>query len=88
MTLRIVSVWTSSFAAILLVFAAGGANAQPNCEGVPRGPEHTNCYLTLSQFYRAQSNLAADRALAQSDVAWYRAINGTDPLKPKARRRR
>ncbi len=93
MTLRVISVrtasvWTASFAAILLVFAAAVADAQPNCEAVPRGPERTDCYLALSQFYRAQSNLAADRALAQSDAAWYRAITGTDPPKQKTRRRR
>jgi hypothetical protein len=93
MTLRVTSdrtasVWTASFAAILLVFTAATADAQPNCEAIPRGSERTDCYLALSQFYRAQSNLAADRALAQSDAAWYRAITGTDPPKQKARRRR
>ena len=85
---RTASVWTASFAAILLMFAAAAADAQPSCEAMPRGPERTDCYLALSQFYRAQSNLAADRALAQSDAAWYRAITGTDPPKQKTRRRR
>jgi hypothetical protein len=98
MTLRVIRVrtasvwtasfWTASFAAIVLVFAAAVADAQPNCEAVPRGPERTDCYLALSQLYRAQSNLAADKARAQSDAAWYRAITGTDPVKPKVRRRR
>lgn len=93
MTLRVTSfrtatVRTASFAAILLVFAAAVADAQPNCEAVPRGPERTDCYLALSQLYRAQSNLAADRALAQSDAAWYRALTGTNPPKQKPRRRR
>jgi len=58
MTLRVTSfrtanVRTASFAAILLVFAAAVADAQPNCEAVPRGPERTDCYLALSQLYRA-----------------------------------
>ena len=79
---------TASLVAILLAVAPAAADAQPNCETMPRGPERTDCYLALSQFYRAQSNLAADRALAQSDAAWYRAITGVDPPKPKQRRRR
>ena len=80
--------WTASVVAVLLVAFPGVANAQANCEAIARGPARTDCYLALSQFYRAQSNLAADRALAQSDAAWYRAITGTDPPKPKPRRRR
>jgi hypothetical protein len=80
--------WTASVVAVLLVAFPGVANAQANCEAIPRGPARTDCYLALSQFYRAQSNHAADRALAQSDAAWYRAITGTDPPKPKPRRRR
>ena len=79
---------TASLVTILLVASPAIANAQPNCEAIPRGPERTDCYLALSQFYRAQSDLAADRALAQSDAAWYRAITGTDPQKYKPRRRR
>ena len=80
--------WTASVVAVLLVAFPGVANAQANCETIARGPARTDCYLALSQLYRAQSNLAADRALAQSDAAWYRAITGTDPPKPKPRRRR
>jgi hypothetical protein len=80
--------WTASLVAVLLVASPAVADAQPNCEATPRGPARTDCYLGLSQFYRAQSDLAADRALAQSDAAWYRAITGTDPPKYKPRRRR
>ena len=80
--------WTASIVAVLLAAFPGVANAQANCEAIPRGPARTDCYLALAQFYRAQSNLAADRALAQSDAAWYRAITGTDPPKYKPRRRR
>ena len=78
--------WTASAATILLF--SGVASAQPNCEAIPRGPERTDCYLALSQFYRAQSDLAAARARAQSDAAWYRAITGTDPPEHKTHRRR
>jgi hypothetical protein len=88
MTPRTVSVWTASLVAVLLVASPAVADAPVNCEAIPRGPARTDCYLGLSQFYRAQSDLAADRALAQSDAAWYRAITGTDPPKPKPRRRR
>ena len=80
--------WTASLVAVLLVASLAVADAQPNCEAIPRGPSRTDCYLSLSQFYRAQSDLAADRALAQSDAARYRAITGTDPPKPKPHRRR
>jgi hypothetical protein len=79
---------TASLVAVLLVVTPAVADARPNCEAIPRGPERTDCYLALSQYYRAQSDLAADRALAQSDAAWYRAITGTDPPKPRPRQRR
>jgi hypothetical protein len=80
--------WTASLVAVLLVASPAVADAQPNCEAIPRGPARTDCYLALSQYYRAQSDLAADRALAQSDAAWYRAVTGTAPPKPKPHRRR
>jgi hypothetical protein len=79
---------TASLVAVLLVVTPAVADARLNCEAIPRGPERTDCYLALSQYYRAQSDLAADRALAQSDAAWYRAITGTDPPKPRPRQRR
>ena len=82
------TLWTGSVVAVLLAAFPGVASGQANCEAIPRGPARTDCYLALSQFYRARSDLAADRALAQSDAAWYRAITGTDPPKPKPRRRR
>ena len=78
--------WTNSVAVILLVGFSGVASAQVSCEAIPHGPARTDCYLALSQFYREQSDLAAARAHAQSDAAWYRAITGSDP--PKQRRRR
>ena len=79
--------WTASvvFALLLAGFPAV-ASAQMNCEAIPQGPERTDCYLGLSQFYRGQSDLAAAKARAQADAAWYRAITGTDP--PKSHRRR
>ena len=67
--------WTVRLTVALAIFPSA-AIAQTNCEGIPRGPERTDCYLALSQFYRAQSDLAAARALAQSDAAWYRAVTG------------
>jgi hypothetical protein len=80
--------WTASVIAILLTGLPGVASAQANCEAMPHGPARTDCYLGLSELYRGQSDLAAARALAQSDAAWYRAITGTDPPKHKPRRRR
>ena len=80
--------WTAGVGAILLASFPTFASAQVNCEAMPKGPERTDCYLGLSQFYRGQSDLAAARAREQSDAAWYRAITGTDPPKPKPRRRR
>ena len=80
--------WTASLVTALLAAAPAIANARPNCEAIAPGPARTDCYLALSQYYRAQSDLAADRALAQSDAAWYRAITGTAPPKPKPHRRR
>jgi hypothetical protein len=73
---------------ILLAGFSGVASAQVNCDTIPHGPARTDCYLGLSQFYRAQSDLAAARARAQSDAAWYRAIIGTDPPKQSPHRRR
>ena len=80
--------WAASVVAILLAGFAGVASAQVNCEAIPHGPARTDCYLGLSEFYRGQSDLAAARARAQSDAAWYRAITGTDPPKHKPHRRR
>jgi hypothetical protein len=80
--------WSASVVAILLARFPGVASAQVDCEAIPHGPARTDCYLGLSQFYRGQSDLAAARALAQSDAAWYRAITGTDPPKHKPHRRR
>ena len=80
--------WTASLVTVLLVTSSAAADARPNCETIPRGPARTDCYLALSQYHRAQSDLAADRALAQSDAAWFRAITGTDPPKSKPHRRR
>jgi len=73
--------------AILLAGFPGVASAQPSCEAIPRGPERTDCYLGLSQYHRGQSDLAAAKARAQSDAAWYRAVTGTDPPKRKPDRR-
>jgi hypothetical protein len=78
---------TVVFAMLLANFPAS-ASAQVNCEAIPKGPARTDCYLTLSQFYRGQSDLAAARAREQSDAAWYRAITGTDPPIAKPHRRR
>jgi hypothetical protein len=80
--------WTASVVAILLAGLPGVASAQANCEAIPHGPARTDCYLGLSQLYRGQSDLAAARARAQSDAAWYRAITGMDPPKHKPHRRR
>jgi hypothetical protein len=77
--------WTVSIVAISLAGISNVASAQ-NCDAMPSGPDRTDCYLALSRFYQGQSDLAAAKARAQSDAAWYRAITGTDPPKPKQRR--
>ena len=79
--------WTASAVAILLAGFPDVASAQVNCEAIPHGPARTDCYLRLSQFYRGQSDLAAARARAQSDAAWYRAITGTDLPKLETHKR-
>jgi hypothetical protein len=82
------SPWTARVVAILLTGFPSLASAETNCESTPRGPERTDCYLALSQFHRAQSDLAAAKARAQSDAAWYRAIIGTDFPEHQRHRRR
>jgi hypothetical protein len=77
---------TVSLVAISLASISNAASAQ-NCEAMPKGPERTDCYIGLSRYYQEQSDLAAAKAREQSDAAWYRAITGTDPPKPKSRRR-
>ena len=79
---------TAGLIAMVLASFPAGANAGSGCEAIPSGPERTNCYLALSQLYRAQSDLAAARAQAQADAAWYRAITGIDPPRQRAHRRR
>jgi hypothetical protein len=78
--------WTASAVAILLASSPTVTGTNVSCDAIPHGPERTDCYLALSQFYRAQSDLAAARARAQSDAAWYRAITGIDPPKHRLRR--
>ena len=80
--------WTASLVGVMLVASPAVADAQPNCEAIPRGPARTDCYLGLSQFYRAKSDLAAARARVQSDAAWNRAITGTDLPRHKPHRRK
>jgi hypothetical protein len=41
---------TASLVAVLLVATPAVADARPNCEAIPRGPERTDCYLALSQY--------------------------------------
>lgn len=80
--------WIATVVAVLLASFPGVVSAQVNCDAIPHGPARTDCYLGLRQFYRGQSDLAAARARAQSDAAWYRAIIGTDPPKHTPHRRR
>ena len=40
--------WTASLVAVLLVASPAVADAQPNCEAIPRGPARTDCYLGLA----------------------------------------
>lgn len=78
-SIRVAAAFLASFPAIV--------SAQVDCKAIPAGSDRTDCYLGLSQLYRAQSDLAAAKARAQSDAAWYRAIAGTNPSKHKAHRR-
>ena len=80
--------WMASVVAIALAGFSGAASAQVDCGTIPHGPARTDCYLGLTQFYRGQSDLAAAKARAQSDAAWYRAITGTEPPGHKPHRRR
>jgi len=59
---------SASVAAILLAGFPAVASAQGNCAAMAHGPARTDCYLALSQFYRAKSDLAAAQARAQSDA--------------------
>ena len=70
--------WIACVVALSLASVSSVASAQ-NCDAIPAGPARTDCYLGLSQFYRGQSDLAAAKARAQADAAWYRAITGTRP---------
>lgn len=79
--------WIACVVALSLASVSSVASAQ-NCDAIPAGPARTDCYLGLSQFYRGQSDLAAAKARAQADAAWYRAITGTNPPKHKLNRRR
>ena len=56
---------TASIIAIVLASCSEAASAKVNCDGIPQGPARTDCYLSLSQLYRAQSDLAAARAQAR-----------------------
>jgi hypothetical protein len=63
--------WTTSIVAMSLASIPCVVNAQADCNAVPAGPARTDCYLGLSQFYRAQSDLAAaKRARNQADRRW------------------
>ena len=80
--------WTVGIIAILLASCPGVASAGSSCDTMPKGPERTDCYLALSRSYQAQSDLAAAKARAQADAAWYRAITGEDPPRQQPQRRR
>jgi hypothetical protein len=79
--------WIASVVTIGLANVPAISSAQVDCATVPRGAARTDCYLALSQFYQGRSDLAAARAHAQADVAWYRAITGTHPPKHKPHHR-
>ena len=79
---------TAGIVAILLANCPGIASAGSSCDTMPKGPERTDCYLALSRSYQAQSDLAAAKARAQADAAWYRAITGEDPPRQQPQRRR
>jgi hypothetical protein len=71
--------WRSSIIATLLAVSsfAAVARAQVNCESIPKGPARTDCYLTSSELYRAQTDLATSKARVQSDAARLRQVTGT-----------
>jgi hypothetical protein len=76
--------WAMIFMAMLMASFPGVASARANCEAIPRGPERIDCYLALSQFYRAQSDLAAAKAF-QADAAWYRAASSAIKVRQEHR---
>jgi hypothetical protein len=78
--------WIARVVAIVLASYPCIAGAATNCDTMPKGPERTDYYLALSRSYQAQSDLAAAKARAQADAAWYRAITGEDPPRQKPRR--
>ena len=80
--------WQSKLLAALLASFSGAVSAQGDCKAVPPGPDRTDCYLALSEYYRAQSDLAAAKARAEADAAWYRAITGAAPSAHKPHRSR
>ncbi len=80
--------WTTILVAIVLASCPGIAGAGSSCDAMPKGPDRTDCYLALSRSYQAQSDLAAARARAQADAAWYRAITGVDPPTQRLQGRR
>ena len=80
--------WTAILVVMMLATCPGIAVAANSCDAMPKGPERTDCYLALSRSYQAQSDLAAAKARAQADAAWYRAITGEDPPRQQPQRRR
>lgn len=70
----VVAVWLARFPDL--------ASAQQNCEAMAAGPARTDCYIALSRYHGAQSDLAAGKARVQSDAARYRQVTGTK-IRPK-----
>ena len=75
---------TLALSVLALVIADDG-RAQTDCNTVPAGPARTDCYIALSRFHGAQSDLAASKARVQSDTARYRQVTGGSRSRSKPR---
>jgi hypothetical protein len=74
--------------AILLANFSSGANAQVDCEGIPAGPERTDCYIGLSRLYQGQSDVAAGNARLQSGAARLQQVTGASRSRAIKHRRK
>jgi hypothetical protein len=69
----------ATFLVILAVAAItkpAAISAQGACEAIPRGPKRTDCFIGRARIANQKANLAYDKARAQSDAAWLRAVTG------------
>ncbi|MHC2582666.1 hypothetical protein ACVI1J_005159 [Bradyrhizobium diazoefficiens] len=76
---------TASVVAILLATCPNVVGAQVDCNTVPAGPSHTDCFIGLGRLYGSQSAVAAGKARVQSDAARHSKVTGSTSAAPKSR---